>query len=165
MQELRYLRKSLRKIFDKTAVGEDDTMPLFKFTAIMSDILNRGGEMFSVEIDKFAWYFMCQGSKSLVSFSALESFFNEQFQEHIEDEDFEYNKREALLKHISYHLILYEIDIYEKFKETRGWMTVAQFRRFLKDQVEIGTKFEEDELLSFIDGLTGGTEYVEVDDF
>jgi hypothetical protein len=36
------------------AAGEDDKIPLFKFTEIMERILNMGGEQFPVEIDKFA---------------------------------------------------------------------------------------------------------------
>lgn len=68
---------SLWKLFNKTAAGENDKIPLFKFTEIMEWILNRGWETFPMEIDKFARLFMVAGSKSLISFTELEKeFFN-----------------------------------------------------------------------------------------
>jgi len=56
-------------------VGENDKIPLFKFTEIMERILNRGRESFAMEIDKFARIFMVAGSKSLISFTELENEF------------------------------------------------------------------------------------------
>jgi len=71
----------LRKLFNKTAVGEDDKIPLFKFTEIMGWILNRGNETFAMEIDKFAWMFMVAGSKSLISFTELEKSFYSKYKD------------------------------------------------------------------------------------
>lgn len=62
----------LRKLFEKDATGEEDTIPLFKFTQIISNILNRGTQTFPEEIDKFARIFMVTNSKSMISFAELE---------------------------------------------------------------------------------------------
>ena len=71
----------MRKLFNKTAVGEDDKIPLFKFTEIMGWILNIGNETFAMEIDKFAWMFMVAGSKSLISFTELEKSFYSKYKD------------------------------------------------------------------------------------
>lgn len=96
----------MRKLFNKTAVGEDDKIPLFKFTEIMGRILNWGGETFPMEIDKFARLFMVPGSKSLISFTELEKSFYQKFKDLKDDGVYLQNKRENIYKFISYKLIL-----------------------------------------------------------
>ncbi len=102
--------KSLRYRF-AMIIDEEDNIPLFKFTGVMSDILETRGETFAPEIDKFARLFMVQGSKSLISFKELEMQFGERYKEYAEDKEYELIWVEALFKYISYKCIREELNL------------------------------------------------------
>jgi len=97
--------------------------------------VNRGGEQFSDDIDKFARVFMVPGSKSLVSFSELERKFYDKYADMEFDEEYSLNQKESFYKEISYSLIRNEIDLSKEFEGDPPAMTVKEFKEFIESKL------------------------------